>query len=231
MTLNLCLMGNYGIHMAADCRFTDTRTGQLSELVPKFVLLSYRDWTGLISYAGIARDSNGLSTSEWLVRTLADGQTDRTFEQVIDKIRGSGTQWLLHILPQYRKHTFIVGGIVRGRIRVAMVSNYQAFGGGQMSTARDELDITPPKPPSSYASPRVIISGVYAAAKQYRRYLLDIYSKHRVTDPSNVAQLEKLQLLIAGVNAKAAHSSAGNGLISEQCLVFSLFPNSDGTCP
>src|SRR4029077_8692062 len=53
MTLNLCLAGNSDIHMAADCRFTNTQTGQLHELMPKFVLVSYREWTGLISYAGI----------------------------------------------------------------------------------------------------------------------------------------------------------------------------------
>ena len=111
-----------------------------------------------------------------------------------------------------------------------MVSNFQSFGGAQLNHPKEDLFVTPLKPPENYSPPRVVISGVYAAAKQYRKYLLKIYTKHKVTDPSNREQLEKIQTLIAAVNVKAARSSAGKGLISEQCLVFSLFPNSDGSC-
>ena len=216
--------------MEADCLFSNPQTGKLSEITPKFVLASYREWTGLIPYAGIARDPVGLSTSDWLVRTLSDGRANRTFEQVIEEVRSSGTRWLRRVLPEYRRHTFIFGAIVNGKVRVAMVSNFQSFGGAQLNYPKDDLFITPPKAPKSYSPPRVVISGVYAAAKQYRKYLLEIYTKHKVTDPSHREQLEKIQRLIAGVNVRAAHSPAGEGLISEQCLVFSLFPNSDGSC-
>src|SRR5215469_2085852 len=121
-------------------------------------------------------------------------------------------------------------GIVNGRARVAMVSNFQSIGGAQSDIPKEELYITAARSPERYSAPRVIISGVYAAAKQYREYLLTIYTKHRITHPSNREQLQKMQKLIASVNVKAAQSPIGKGLISEQCLVFTLFPNADGTC-
>jgi hypothetical protein len=97
--------------------------------------MSYPEWVGAVSYAGIGRDGSGLSTSDWLFRRLTDGQKDCSFDDVAEKIRAAGTLWLQNILPAHRHHTFIFASIVKGNPRVAMISNFQSAAGAQSDSA------------------------------------------------------------------------------------------------
>jgi hypothetical protein len=232
VTLNICLAGDAGIHQSADFRLS-TADGRLYEFLPKAVLLCYHDWVGLITYAGIGRDPRGFSTTDWLTRTLSSQDAQPSFEGVLEVIRAEGTAWLRRISEKYRRHTFILGAIVRGKPRVAMVSNFQSIGGATQNYSDPVLRVTWSEP-EDYARPLVAISGVVSAVKQYKTYLQRLYLDYPLSNAGSPDEkqenLKRIHKLIAGVNKRASKSKEGKQWISKQCIVFSLIPDVAGSC-
>jgi probable HAF family extracellular repeat protein len=209
VTLNITILTPTVIYQSADYRLTDQGSGApLPAPSTKRVTLTYQEWTGFVTYAGIGR-MNGRETAD-VVRGWLEGKPSLTFEEVAETLRVRGTEWLRPLPLARRRHTFILAGVVNKAPMAAVVSNYQRWHGQVAGAVAPELIVTIVR---ARAKAEVIVAGVgVAVSGRDRRALARLAEAH----PGDSLRIRRA---MAEANTRAALSGAG--LISEDCLVYS----------
>jgi hypothetical protein len=212
VTLNLTLLTAKAIHQAADFRLFDLRTrAVVPDPSTKRLTLSYLNWNGSVTYAGIGRTRHG-RTADIAQRWLA-GLNEPSFTDVAEVLSQRGTAWLRSLgLPrQQRRHTFVLTGFVEGIATAAVISNHRRWQGQEIGIVEDRLGISTIRVRGRH--PRLIVTGLTNSVTALeRRWLLHLAP----VDPWNGV---RLRAALARVNREAAWRFPK--YISEDCYLSS----------
>ena len=109
MTLNLMLTSEYAVYLSGDFRLT-YKTGSITDdyntqkLIPVFKF----GWGALVSFAGIAKTSNGLDVGDWIAKQLHNIPMKAKVETLSKALLESNT-WLSKISPHQPFIVSVVG--------------------------------------------------------------------------------------------------------------------------
>ncbi len=220
MTLNITVLSAEGVYQSADFRLAAFEPGPDGRWItkvdnsPKVVHLSYKTWTGCLTYCGV-----GMWETRPTYETVADWITEPnrgelTFDQVADLLASNGSKWIDAIttaLKRFQPHTFVLAGFVADCPQVALISNTHSIAGRIPRRTGEGLKC------SSLASrdTHVFVTGIDNAVSRADRLLLKRLA-------SNGPDHNVVRHHLARVNAKAAATLEANNGISKACLCYSI---------
>lgn len=139
MTLNITVATERVIYQCADCRFTDWRTGDWTDIgaLPKLHFISSHHWHATVCFNGVGYTSN-VNVSDWLAQMLVTLHRDDPIDALIERLLNAD-HWLNSVPSSHRKHSFIVGAFVGSAARIVLVSNYERFFELPLANARASL--------------------------------------------------------------------------------------------
>ena len=142
MSLNLTIVGPFGIWQSSDHRLVNTTTMRLEDdEASKSVHLHCRDGTALTAFAGVGR-LNGVCISDWIRETLRG--ENQTVDECLILLRENATRDLGPWLRGRRlHHMFTVAAVIGGRPWVAQIRNFETFQ-DRHGVSRDFRTVTEP---------------------------------------------------------------------------------------
>jgi hypothetical protein len=221
MTLNLTLLTTEAIYQSADFQLTDGNTNEpLHTESMKLVTVHYPDWEGFVTYTGVGRWQQR-DTAEWIVEWLT-GLEDASPDAVIGRLRERGTALLRDIerAPRGRRHphTFVFAAFVKGRPRVATISNFEDCAGRSDASPSAELR----EDSRECRRPFLLATGQKQAVKRASRRELERVAARSDTSPARIRNA------LTEMNAKAAKSPEARGTVSVGCSVTSFRRDGSG---
>lgn len=218
MTLNMFVTSRWGIFQSSDFRLTtaEGNSHTLSNSEQKMYVLHYWDWSGVLSYTGVARYRRH-DTAAWLSRVLVHKPGPRTFNEVLHTLELEGQRWIKTIPERHRRHTFTLAAYVKKRPVLGYVSTFERAGGYPLERPKDRFFTTIHRP---RGGPRFFATGVGGSYIEVddRDHLRNLVSRS--------APNEDVRRAFAEVNARAALNP--KAATSEQCIASHLLPNGSG---
>lgn len=220
MTLNITTLTHRIIYQSADFRLTieGKRTDDTSA---KTVTLTYTSWIGFVTYTGLGKWQDRY-VSDWIAGWLT-GIKELTIAELADHLAEEGTKLLGTVYISTGKklrHTFTLAGFEGGDAVVYVISNFENCFGESRSTVDDHLTVSCRKLRKGEKA-LVVVTGCKAAVFPDDRRTLSRLTAKYATDGGRIRRR------IESLNAKAASSTKGQGLISKDCVVLSF--SSDGS--
>jgi hypothetical protein len=213
MTLLITLANKSVVHQSSDYCISDW-SGNVVETVngAKQLSVSAEHWTARVVFTGIAFDSKGYRTLDWLETEGLSLDRKARPEEFIGQLARRGSDELKRVRADRRKLTLVVTFVEGGRCRLFLVSNFEQPGKDQLGAPLDalrwfDLDLS---------DPLVLVSGAPGALPRHEKRCLERLFRSS-TDP------QALRDRMAAANRVAAGRPGYKKLISEGCWVFSLF--------
>lgn len=221
MTLNITLASSWLMLQSSDFRLTANGT-LVSEVAQKQVVLHYKNWSGLLCYAGIAKQAKH-DTEKWLSHILTHDGGERTVKEVLSTIVEEGNEWLVKIPSQDRQHTFTLIAYVEKTPHIYLISNFQWVGGRKFAQPLDEFRVDHSKP----RKPKCLVTGSGSnviTSEQSRKLEIALAS----TTVNSREALERMRYDVASVSRAIAKDSRSKNTIGENCMVAHLLPDGSG---
>jgi hypothetical protein len=210
MTLNLIVMSPLRVYQCSDFRLTYANGSQTDHEAQKIVPISTFNWTALVQFTGVAKNSRGFDTCAWLADLAGRVKPDYPLKWLTDELLGAGRK-----IGVSDDHTFSGAGFEGEKPFVLVVSNFQGVPDMRSKSAVRQWRV-------SRASGRhgAFATGCvqYVTAEELRA----LRGHARRLPPTRV--LERLSEL----NRLAAEKSGASGPISESCFAGYLSRNGDG---
>jgi hypothetical protein len=205
VTLNITVLSRTAIHQSADFRLS--RAGKaLAEPSTKRLVVTYADWSGFITYAGVGR--KGSQDTSDVVRAWLRGIADISFEELAKLLGSKGSMWLSNLALQ--PHTFVLAGFDRGVPKASLISNFERWHGQQRPVTSRDLEISTVE---ARNRPEVLVTGYRPAVlRQERRGL------HRLVEDHGH---EETRIRVAMMAINRAAAARQPELISPECIVYS----------
>lgn len=128
VTLNISVVAPHFIMQSSDFRVSN-QNGEMQYIkTTKSVVISCESWTGLLTYTGIALDSNlRTSTAEVLSSWVGELEQDYDLEDFLQHLERRVEVWRLRF-PGINRHTFTLLSITKhGEKHVTLLSNFQSL--------------------------------------------------------------------------------------------------------
>jgi hypothetical protein len=218
VTLGFILATNSGIHQSADLRLTDLSGNIYKDPSPKALVLANPGWFGIITFAGIGAITTSSTTSDWIAQVLVDLGAGRSIDETAEHIRGGATASFRNIRREWRRHTFVLSGVVNGRPSLRLISNWEFANGKQLKEVESEFFISSRSLRRPTKDPALIVVGWYPGVKNQDR--IDLKWAVRVRRDA-----QKIRERMAEINTRVAETPAAAARISGSCIVFSLLPD------
>jgi hypothetical protein len=159
---------------------------------------------GMVGVTGIAF-LDGKSVGQWMAETTAELEPTATLEDVLLALQQAEVSLRKYGPEQDRRLTFIVGCFVGSQSIIALVSNFQQFDKGRVSTdqiARDRMTITKVRPKSEV----LVVVGDSGSITADEQADLTLILRSGANDTTIQ---EKLRDLNVAVSARTTTVSAG----------------------
>jgi Tfp pilus assembly protein PilF len=219
MTLVQVVADENAIHMACDFRLTDYGTGVKSDRDAHKLLTVQR--LGICALVGITGlgDLDGQPIGRWMADLVQELPAGSQIKDLLEVFRQRGERALSQIRdPKWRRHTFVIGSITGTQAMISLVSNFEAFERGRVTsgeTASTGMRITSIKPKGAV----VVLAGAGAAVTSEDRSRLELLVKSR-------APAARVQEALSEINRSA---SGRTTTVSEGCYAASLHATGHGS--
>jgi hypothetical protein len=220
MTLLLVLAAPWAIHQSSDYRLTSLNPTQMpgpdDMAGSKQLTVNSTGFVAQICFTGVAQVGS-LKTRDWISEIVAQAAEPIDIKQVVSEIAVRGTKAVNSVPASHRMLTVLVAIAEHGKNpRLAMVSNIDRLDGSRRAKSLDRLEVSFLTP----IRPMVFSFGCdIGLSRADKRHLLNLLRK---TQDSN-----RIKEALGSVNKLVAQSPQSGGMISEGCMVSSLF--ADGT--
>ena len=172
VTLGITILTPEAIYQSAD-QILVGGGGRLADPSGKNLTLQYLSWTGYITYAGVGRV--GATHTSAIAKRWFAGQSDLTFDQVVEILRIKGGDWLDRVARGH-PHTFVLAGFVDGIATCAVISNHQRWHGAPLEPRTRDLVVSAVR---ATGVPEVVVIGQRQAVhRPDRRILRDLARDH-----------------------------------------------------
>jgi Tfp pilus assembly protein PilF len=201
MTLVQVLANEMSLHMCTDFQLTNPLT---RIAVHKEAHKLVRIPKGMVGVTGIAF-LDGKSVGQWMAETTAELEPTATLEDVLLALQQAEVSLRKYGPEQDRRLTFIVGCFIGSQSIIALVSNFQQFDKGRVSTdqiARDRMTITKVRPKSEV----LVVVGDSGSITADEQADLTLILRSGANDTTIQ---EKLRDLNVAVSARTTTVSAG----------------------
>lgn len=209
MTLLITVANSRGVHLSSDYRLSDAGRSVQTQNGAKQLSASGQEWTAQISFTGVARDGRGYDTRQWLIDALVSVGTDSSFDEVIAAITSRGNIALATVQSYDKRLTVLVGAVVRSRIRLWLISNWETPTAAPATTPQAALEAIE----VDTARGRLLVNGFAGALPAWaRKRLSRLHTEGAAPETLRDAM------------ARANRTAAANAIhyISEECWVQSL---------
>jgi hypothetical protein len=209
MTLNITVLARDVIYQSADFRLSDAKTNKAYDDDPstKAVMAWNLAWTGFITYTGVGRVGDR-HTSDFVQEWLRNAN-DASFDEVVDRIRRTGAEWIRRHARGHR-HTFVVAGFIDGVATAALISNFEQGPGRTAAAVSPDFAVTYFR---ARRRPEVLVTGRRQAVSRAARRRIARRVDQAHTDPARVRR----ELAAATKEAANLHPQQ----ISTDCFVYS----------
>jgi len=218
MTLGFAIGTNAGIHQSSDLRLTYPAGGVYKDPTPKAVVVAYRSWFGIITFAGIGAITYAETTCDWLAGLVVRCGEDLSTDELAEAIRREASVWLRPLPAASRKHSFVLSGITKGGPRLLVISNWEYANGRQLDQARSEFFISQAQVRRPLSDPALVVTGWRPAVSKQDRVGLRWAVRKKM---DHLAARKRM----AEINETVANRSEAAGRISVSCFVLSLLPD------
>jgi Tfp pilus assembly protein PilF len=202
--------------MCCDFLLTDPVSGKaLHYQTQKLASFSTPSWSALVAVAGVGV-LNGQNIGEWVAAKLGQLSVDATLDDLLSVLKSAELD-LASVSEVFRRHTFTVGAIVRGRSLVALVSNFQDLSSGNYrAVPGSTLEISIQRP----ARIRLFAAGSGASSlRPQDRLELEGLARGGASQRKIQAKLREINVRVAGRDRT----------VSRGCYVASRLSGGTGT--